>query len=103
MLLLMFAAVLGGVATIILLWPMGEWIALLCAPLGGSAFALAAPAAYLAAQPYEDEEGSAEIVSEADEEIVASSAEGALASGQNEDRSARERFADSLRELSRWR
>ncbi|GEP05609.1 hypothetical protein [Methylobacterium oxalidis] len=55
MFLLMFAAILGGVATIVLLWPMGEWIALLWAPLGGSISAIGA-ATYLLAQPVESEQ-----------------------------------------------
>ncbi|WP_336490688.1 hypothetical protein [Methylobacterium nigriterrae] len=78
MILLMLAAILGGGATVLLLWPLGDWIALLCAPLGGSVFALAA-AAYLATQPYEDEEiegEDAEIGPEV-EEIRASPTEDA--------------------------
>lgn len=37
---LMFAAILGGGATVWLLWSTYGWIALLCAPLGGSGCAV---------------------------------------------------------------
>ncbi|AWN39831.1 hypothetical protein DK389_03870 [Methylobacterium durans] len=73
MFLLMFAAILGGVATIILLWPMGEWTALLWAPLGGSISAIGA-ATYLLAQPVESEQ-DAEIAPESDRKPAPSTAE----------------------------
>jgi|tagenome__1003787_1003787.scaffolds.fasta_scaffold16984040_1 hypothetical protein len=81
MFLLMFAAILGGGATIILLWPLGEWIALLCAPLGGSVSALIA-AVCIATQPDEDEESEEVASRAAGGEILTSRAEGASANRQ---------------------
>ncbi|WP_132253307.1 hypothetical protein [Methylobacterium segetis] len=54
---LMFAAVLGGVGTITLLWPLGECIALLCVPLGGSISAIGATASSVT-QPQEGEQNA---------------------------------------------
>ena len=87
MFLLMFAAFLGGGATIILLWPLGEWIALLCAPLGGSLSALIA-AVCVATEPEEDEEGQEVASRAAGGEVVASLAEAAPANTQDEERCA---------------
>ena len=40
MILLLFAALLGGGATVALLWPLGPLVALMTAPLGASLLAL---------------------------------------------------------------
>lgn len=57
MLGLVFAGYLGGGLTIVLLWPLGEWVALLCAPLGGSLATLLAAACVL-----QSADGSNELV-----------------------------------------